>query len=61
MAPPHDVLACWFGVDRSTVTCAIGEVRPLPAQLGCTIRARGSACAPSRRSSSIWGRRGGCR
>ncbi|MCX5174453.1 transposase [Streptomyces virginiae] len=33
----HDVLACWFGVDRSTVTRAIGEVRPLPAERGCTI------------------------
>ncbi|TVZ84807.1 DDE superfamily endonuclease [Streptomyces sp. BK340] len=36
----HDVLACWFGVDRSTVTRAIGEVRPLLAQRGCTV-ARG--------------------
>nr|WP_238427237.1 transposase family protein [Streptomyces adustus] len=33
----HDVLACWFGVDRSTITRAIGEVRPLPAQRGCTV------------------------
>ncbi|MFF3208975.1 transposase family protein [Streptomyces sp. NPDC002962] len=33
----HDVLACWFGVDRSTVTRAIGEVRPLLAQRGCTV------------------------
>ncbi|MDX3488184.1 transposase family protein [Streptomyces sp. ID05-18] len=33
----HDVLACWFGVDRSTVTRAIGEVRPLLAERGCTI------------------------
>ncbi|MGW4538564.1 helix-turn-helix domain-containing protein [Streptomyces chartreusis] len=33
----HDVLACWFGVDRSTITCAVGEVRPLLAQRGCTI------------------------
>ncbi|MEK8141798.1 transposase family protein [Streptomyces sp. M10(2022)] len=24
----HDVLACWFGVDRPTITRAIGEVRP---------------------------------
>lgn len=24
----HDVLACWFGVNRSTITRAIGEVRP---------------------------------
>ncbi|MEW2581647.1 helix-turn-helix domain-containing protein [Streptomyces syringium] len=22
----HDVLACWFGVDRSTITRATGEV-----------------------------------
>ncbi|WUA20911.1 transposase [Streptomyces canus] len=33
----HDVLACWFGVDRSTITPAIGEVRPLLAQRRCTI------------------------
>ncbi|MFF7994596.1 transposase family protein [Kitasatospora xanthocidica] len=33
----HDVLACWFGVDRSTVTRAIGEIRPLLAELGCRI------------------------
>ncbi|MGW5928846.1 transposase family protein [Streptomyces anulatus] len=33
----HDVLACWFGVNRSTVTRAIGEVRPLLAERGCTI------------------------
>ncbi|WP_373302769.1 transposase family protein [Streptomyces atratus] len=33
----HDVLACWFGVDRSTVTRAIGEVRPLLAERKCTI------------------------
>ncbi|MGW6613353.1 transposase family protein [Streptomyces erythrochromogenes] len=35
----HDVLACWFGVDRSTITRAIGEVRPLLATRGCTITA----------------------
>ncbi|MFF7127283.1 transposase family protein [Streptomyces sp. NPDC008240] len=35
----HDVLACWFGVDRSTITRAIGEVRPLLAQRGCTVTA----------------------
>ncbi|MFD4158773.1 transposase family protein [Streptomyces hydrogenans] len=29
--------ACWFNVDRSTVTRAIGEVRPLLAERGCTI------------------------
>ncbi|WP_219997169.1 helix-turn-helix domain-containing protein [Streptomyces griseorubiginosus] len=33
----HDVLACWFGVDRSTITRAIGEVRPLLAQRGYTV------------------------
>ncbi|MFJ4871387.1 transposase family protein [Streptomyces sp. NPDC088757] len=33
----HDVLACWSGVDRSTIIRAIGEVRPLPAGRGCTI------------------------
>ncbi|GGW69775.1 hypothetical protein GCM10010381_63180 [Streptomyces xantholiticus] len=31
------MLACWFDVDRSTTTRAIGEVRPLLAQQGCTI------------------------
>ncbi|MFF2384537.1 transposase family protein [Streptomyces sp. NPDC058108] len=34
----HDVLACWFSVDRSTITRAIGEVRPLLAERGCTVR-----------------------
>ncbi|MFD8229116.1 transposase family protein [Streptomyces massasporeus] len=38
-AATHDVLACWFGVDRSTITWAIGEVRPLLAERGCTISA----------------------
>ncbi|MEV7372994.1 transposase family protein [Streptomyces sp. NPDC090301] len=33
----HDVLACWFDVDRATITRAIGEVRPLLAEQGCTI------------------------
>ncbi|WP_327350340.1 transposase family protein [Streptomyces sp. NBC_01304] len=33
----HDVLACWFGVDRSTITRAIGGVRPLLAQRGCAV------------------------
>ncbi|MFJ6251678.1 MULTISPECIES: transposase family protein [unclassified Streptomyces] len=27
-AATHDVLACWFEVDRSTITRAVGEVRP---------------------------------
>ncbi|MEU6980741.1 transposase family protein [Streptomyces sp. NPDC046371] len=35
----HDVLACWFGVDRSTITRAVGEVWPLLAERGCTIAA----------------------
>ncbi|MFC9589365.1 transposase family protein [Streptomyces sp. NPDC056944] len=35
----HYVLACWFGVDRSTITRAIGEVRPLLAERGCTVAA----------------------
>ncbi|MGX1851670.1 transposase family protein [Streptomyces sp. NPDC055299] len=33
----HDVLACWFGVNRSTITRAVGEVRPLLAERGCTV------------------------
>jgi hypothetical protein len=36
-ATTHDVLACWFGADRSTITRAVGEVRPLLAERGCTI------------------------
>ncbi|MFF7883938.1 transposase family protein [Streptomyces sp. NPDC020794] len=33
----HDVLACWFRVERSTITRAINEVGPLLAERGCTI------------------------
>ncbi|MFJ6064642.1 transposase family protein [Streptomyces tendae] len=33
----HDVLACWFGVDRPTITRAVGEVRPLLAERGCMV------------------------
>ncbi|MFD1832544.1 transposase family protein [Streptomyces desertarenae] len=33
----HDVSACWFGVDRSTITRAVGEVRILLAERGCTV------------------------
>ncbi|MCZ4602681.1 transposase family protein [Streptomyces sp. Lzd4kr] len=33
----HDVPACWFGMDRSTITRAVGEVRPLLAERGCTV------------------------
>ncbi|HSU35517.1 MAG TPA: transposase family protein [Propionibacteriaceae bacterium] len=40
----HDVLACWFGVPRSTITRAVGEVRPL-AERGCTSRTA-SGCTP---------------
>ncbi|MGW9597538.1 transposase family protein [Streptomyces chartreusis] len=32
-----DVQACWFSVDRSTITRASGEVRPLFAQRGGTV------------------------
>ncbi|MFI2359138.1 transposase family protein [Streptomyces anulatus] len=32
----HDLLACWFGVDRSMIIRDVGEVRPLLAQRGCT-------------------------
>ncbi|MFE8956650.1 transposase family protein [Streptomyces althioticus] len=31
------MLACWFNVDRSTITRAIAEVRPLLAERGCTV------------------------
>ncbi|WP_257002005.1 transposase family protein [Streptomyces sp. WZ.A104] len=33
----RDVLACWFGVHRSTILPAVGEVRPLLAGRGCTV------------------------
>jgi hypothetical protein len=33
----HDVLACWFGVSRSTIIRAIGELRPLLAERGYTV------------------------
>ncbi|MER6821261.1 transposase family protein [Streptomyces cellulosae] len=36
-ATTHDALACWFSVDRSTITRAIAEVPPLLAERGCTI------------------------
>nr|WP_233221493.1 transposase family protein [Streptomyces carminius] len=36
-ATTHDALACRFGVNRSTATWAIGEVRPLIAERGCTV------------------------
>jgi hypothetical protein len=31
------VLTCWLGVPRSTITRAVGEVRPLLAERGCTV------------------------
>src|SRR3712207_6190757 len=33
----HDVLACWFGVARSSITRAVGEIHPLLAERGCTV------------------------
>ncbi|WP_326823065.1 transposase family protein [Streptosporangium sp. NBC_01756] len=35
----HDVLGCRFGVDRSTVTRAIHQIRPLLVERGCSITA----------------------
>ncbi len=34
---PHEALAVAFGVDRSTVTRAVGQVRPLLAGRGCAL------------------------
>ncbi|MYQ68901.1 IS5/IS1182 family transposase, partial [Streptomyces sp. SID4950] len=34
---PHSVLGLLFGVDRSTVTRAVGEVRTLLAERGCAV------------------------
>ena len=34
---PHAALALFYGVDRSTITRAISEVRPLLAERGCTV------------------------
>ncbi|MBN6050728.1 transposase, partial [Nonomuraea sp. RK-328] len=42
----HDVLGWWFGVDRSTITRAVGQIRPLLAQRGCRI-------APGRRLTTL--------
>ena len=36
-AATHDVLAAWFGVDRSTITRAVNEIRPLLAERGCRV------------------------
>ncbi|GHE08994.1 hypothetical protein GCM10010339_59800 [Streptomyces alanosinicus] len=34
---PHSALGLLFGVDRSTITRAIGEIRILPAERGCAV------------------------
>ncbi|MFC9336855.1 transposase family protein [Streptomyces sp. NPDC057020] len=47
----RDVLASWFGVDRCTITRAIGEVRPLLAERGAR-SARASGCGPWPRPST---------
>ncbi|MEV7846147.1 transposase family protein [Streptomyces cyaneofuscatus] len=59
-AATHDVLACWFDVDRSTISRAVGEVRPLLAERGCTV-SQECGCGPWPRSSTTsvpTGRRG---
>jgi hypothetical protein len=33
----QDVLAAWFGVHRSTISRAVGEIRPLLAERGCAV------------------------
>ncbi|MEV1070142.1 hypothetical protein [Streptomyces sp. NPDC050263] len=40
---------CWFGVDRSTITRAISEVRPLLAERGRTISPDARLRTPGRR------------
>jgi hypothetical protein len=37
----QDVLAAWFGVHRSTISRAVGEVRPLLAERGCKVETGG--------------------
>src|SRR5690349_18378963 len=37
LAIPHEAIAVAFGVDRSTVTRAIGQIRPLLATRGCAL------------------------
>ncbi|WTX84985.1 transposase family protein [Streptomyces sp. NBC_00645] len=48
------MLACWFGVDRSTITRAIGEVRPLLARRPLHRRARPAAAAGCWRWPPRW-------
>ena len=50
-ATTHDELACWFGMDRSTITRAIGEVWPLLAARGCIVSPV-CGCGPWPRSST---------
>ncbi|MGW2348922.1 helix-turn-helix domain-containing protein [Actinacidiphila glaucinigra] len=46
---PHSALAVLLGVDRSTVSAAIRQVRPLPAERGFAVPDQpGTGCAPSR-------------
>ncbi|MFI9064244.1 hypothetical protein ACIGQE_20590 [Streptomyces sp. NPDC053429] len=45
--------ACWFGVDRSTITRATGEVRPMLAERGCSI-ATAPLVIPSMTSARVW-------
>lgn len=53
----HNVLACWFGVDRSTITRAVGEVRTLLAERDAP-SASTCGCGPWPRSSTISARAG---
>ncbi|MGW4107961.1 helix-turn-helix domain-containing protein, partial [Streptomyces sp. NPDC004976] len=46
-ATTHDVLARWFGVDTSTITRSIAEVRPLLAERGCTVGPGGGGRTPA--------------
>jgi hypothetical protein len=44
---PYQALAVLYGVDRATVTRAVGEVRPLLAARGFAVPGQpGSGCAP---------------
>jgi hypothetical protein len=45
LAIPHAALAALYGVDRSTISRAVAEVRPLLAGRGCATRP-GRGCAP---------------
>ncbi|MFD3586839.1 transposase family protein [Streptomyces sp. NPDC058683] len=51
----HNVLACWFGVDRSTITRAIGEVRP-PVRAAGMHHRPGRPAAHPRRGHRVPGR-----